>query len=93
MGMNNQYDSLRPCDKDYIVTYRNSGKMQIDDGVLKCSSNSQQTDSTILWKLQDSKLNTNLNIGSRIIRDTYNIELLDNKNRNLGISFNNGKDT
>lgn len=29
MGMSNQFDSLIPCQKDDIFTYRNSGKMEI----------------------------------------------------------------
>jgi hypothetical protein len=36
---------------------------------------------------------TTLDIGSQILRDTLNIELIDQKNLHLGISFKYGKDT
>ena len=93
MGMSNQYDSLRPCEKDDILTYRNTGKQEIDGGLLKCSPSSPQIDSATTWKLQDNKLITTLDIGSQIFRDTLNIELIDTKYLNLGISFKFGKDT
>jgi hypothetical protein len=92
MGMSNQYDSLRPCDKDDIVSYRNNGKMEIDNGVLKCSVNGPQIDSSILWQLQDNKLITILDVGSQVIRDTFDVELIDAKYLNLGITFKYGKD-
>jgi hypothetical protein len=93
MGMSNQYDSLRPCEKDDILTYRNSGKQEIDFGLLKCSSSSPQLDTSTTWKLQDNKLILSLDIGSQILSDTLNIELIDNKNLDLGISLKYGKDT
>lgn len=93
MGMTNLYDSLIPCQKDDIFTYRNSGKQEIDNGPLKCYSNSPQIDSATLWKLADNKIMTTLDIGSQILRDTLNIELIDQKNLHLGISFKYGKDT
>lgn len=92
MGMSNLYDSLIPCQKDDIITYRSSGKKEVDNGILKCYASNPQIDSATLWKLQNTKLITTLDIGSQILRDTFNIELIDNKNLNLGISFKYGKD-
>ena len=93
MGMTNLYDSLIPCQKDDIFTYRNSGKQEVDNGPLKRYSNSPQIDSATLWKLADNKIMTTLDIGSQILRDTLNIELIDQKNLHLGISSKFGKDT
>jgi hypothetical protein len=93
MGMNNLYDSLIPCQKDDVIIYRRNGKKEVDNGILKCYSSNPQIDSATLWKLQDSKLITVLNIGSRILRDTFNIELIDSKQLNLKISLKYGKDT
>ncbi len=93
MGMTNLFDSLIPCQKDDIFTYRNNGNYEIDNGILKCSPSSPQIDSATTWKLQDNKVITSLDIGSQIIRDTLTIELIDEKNLHLGISFKYGKDT
>ena len=92
MGMTNLYDSLIPCQKDDIFTYRNNGKYEIDNGILKCYASSPQIDSATTWKLQDNKLITTLDIGSQILRDTFTIELIDGKNLHLGISSKYGKD-
>ena len=93
MGMTNLYDSLIPCQKDDIFTYRNNGNYEIDNGILKCSPSSPQIDSATMWKLQDNKLITTLDNGSWVFTDTFNIELIDEKNLHLGISFKYGKDT
>lgn len=93
MGMTNLYDSLIPCQKDDIFNYRLNGKLEIDNGMLKCYSNNPQIDSATLWKLIDNKLITALDIGSQILRDTSMIELIDNKNLHLGISVKYGKDS
>ncbi len=93
LGMTNLYDSLIPCQKDDIFTYRNNGNYEIDNGILKCYANSPQIDSATLWKLQDNKLIQYLDIGSQILRDTFTIELIDEKNLHLGISFKSGKAT
>ena len=93
MGMTNLYDSLIPCQKDDIFTYRNNGNYEIDNGILKCYASNPQIDSATTWKLQDNKLITTLDIGSQILRDTLTIELIDNKNLHLGISFKYGKET
>ncbi len=94
MGMTNLYDSLIPCQKDDIFTYRNNGKYEIDNGILKCYASNPQIDSvSTTWKLQDNKLIKSLDIGSQILRDTFTIELIDQKNLHLGISFKYGKDT
>lgn len=93
MGITNLYDSLIPCQKDDIFTYRNSGKMEIDNALLKCNTHDPQIDSATTWKLQDNKLIRSLDIGSQILRDTLTIELIDEKNLHLGISFKYGKDT
>ncbi len=93
LGMTNLYDSLIPCQKDDIFTYRNNGNYEIDNGILKCYANSPQIDSATLWKLQDNKLIQYLDIGSQILRDTFTIELIDEKNLHLGISFKYGKET
>jgi hypothetical protein len=50
-------------------------------------------DSATLWKLADNKIITTLDIGSQILKDTLNIELIDQKNLHLGISSKFGKDT
>jgi hypothetical protein len=93
MGMTNMYDSLIPCQKDDIFTYRNTGKMEIDNGILKCNTGDPQIDSATLWKLQDNKLIQSIDIGSRILSDTMDIELIDNQHLNLGISIKYGKNT
>ncbi len=94
MGMTNLYDSLIPCQKDDIFTYRNNGKYEIDNGILKCYASNPQIDSvSTTWKLQDNKLIKSLDIGSQILRDTFTIELIDQKNLHLGISFKYGEDT
>lgn len=92
MGMTNLYDSLIPCQKDDIITYRMNGKKEIDNGVLKCYASNPQVDSATLWKLHDSELITTLDIGSRILIDTFSIELINDKNLNLGISYKYGKE-
>ena len=38
MGMTNLYDSLIPCQKDDIFTYRNSGKQEVDNGPLNATA-------------------------------------------------------
>lgn len=91
MGMSNQFDSLRPCEKDDTTTYRTVGKVEIDNGLLKCSPSSSQIDSSTGWKLQDNNLITIMDFGTQIFRDTFNIELLDDKYLNLGISYKFGK--
>ncbi len=93
LGMTNLYDSLIPCQKDDIFTYRNNGNYEIDNGILKCSPSSPQIDSATMWKLQDNKLITTLDNGSWVFTDTFNIELIDEKNLHLGISFKYGKET
>ena len=93
MGMTNLYDSLIPCQKDDIFIYRNNGNYEIDNALLKCNTRDPQIDSATKWKLQDNKVITSLDIGSQIIRDTLTIELIDEKNLHLGISFKYGKDT
>lgn len=93
MGTTNLYDSLIPCQKDDIFTYRSSGKQEIDEGPLKCSPSKPQIDSATTWKIENNKLITLIDLGSQIFSDTQNIVSIDEKNLQLGATFKFGKDS
>ncbi len=92
MGMTNLYDSLIPCQKDDIFTYRSTGKQEIDEGPLKCSTNKPQIDTSTTWKLENNKLITAITFGTQIFRDTMNVVAIDDRNLELGASYKFGND-
>ncbi len=87
-GMSNMYDSLIPCQKDDIFTYKSNGIQEKDEGPTKCFSQWPQIDTSVSWKLNNSKLIQSFDIGaSQQHHDTMDIELLTEKNLHLGITF------
>lgn len=91
-GITNLYDSLIPCQKDDIFTYKSNGIQEKDEGPSKCFSQWPQIDTAVSWKLDNGKLIQSFDIGApQKHSDTFEIELLNENTLHLGITFKYGK--
>lgn len=92
LGISNMFDSLIPCQKDDIFTYKSNGIHEKDEGPTKCFSHWPQIDTSVTWKLDNGKLIQSFDIGApQKHSDTMDIELLNEKTLHLGITFKFGK--